>query len=73
MTIPITQELTGLITDFEILVEDRIPPEKPANACPPHEVVVLVPVPVPDGVAYTLDRHNPPGALRLRIFVEAQR
>lgn len=69
MYIPITQELTSTSTDeFEIQLEDAIPLESAANAGTPREVLVIV----PDGVAYALDRHSHPGALSLRIFVEAQ-
>ena len=70
MFIPITHELTGASTDeFEIQLEDAIPPERAANARTPREVLVIV----PDGVAYALDRHSHPGALSLRIFVEGER
>ncbi|MEZ4450976.1 MAG: hypothetical protein R3B09_15955 [Nannocystaceae bacterium] len=69
MFIPITQELANTSPDeFEIQLEDAIPPERAANTRTPLEVLVIV----PDGVAYALDR-RPPGALRLRIFVEAPR
>lgn len=70
MIIPIShQPANAGADDFEIVVEDASTPEEPANAHEPREVVVLV----PDGVAYTLDRHSHPGALRLRILVEAPR
>ena len=70
MIIPISHQLASASADdFEIVVEDASTLERPANASEPREVVVLV----PDGVAYTLDRHSYPGALRLRILVEAPR
>jgi len=63
---PITQDLTVTNTDeFDINLEDAISAGRPANTPPAREVVVLI----PDGVAYTLDRHSHPEALRLRIFV----
>lgn len=70
MIIPIPQELANMSPDeFEIQLEDAIPPERAANTRTPLEVLVLV----PDGVTYALDRQSHPGALRLRIFVEAPR
>jgi hypothetical protein len=70
MLIPITQQPANTgADDFEIVVEDASTPESPAIAHEPREVIVLV----PDGVDYTLDRHSHPGALSLRILVEAPR
>lgn len=70
MFIPISHDLAGASTDeFDIQLEDAVPREGPANAGPPREVLVIV----PDGVGYALDRHSYPGALSLRIFVEATR